>query len=33
MAKPKARKRVSLSDLKVRRGGATNVKGGAPGKK
>jgi len=33
MAKPSASKRVSLRDLKVRKGGATNVKGGAPGKK
>jgi hypothetical protein len=33
MAKPTARKRVSLRDLKVRNGGATDVKGGAPGKK
>jgi hypothetical protein len=33
MAKPTARKRVSLKDLKVRRGGATHVKGGAPGNK
>ena len=32
-AKAKVRKRVSLKDLKVRRGGATHVKGGAPGKK
>jgi hypothetical protein len=33
MARPKARKRISLRDLKVKKGGATNVKGGAPGKK
>ncbi len=33
MGKPSASKRVSLRDLKVRKGGATNVKGGAPGKK
>ena len=33
MAKPKAGKRVSLRDLKLRKGGTANVKGGAPGKK
>jgi hypothetical protein len=33
MAKPRGRKRVSLRDLKVRKGGTTNAKGGAPEKK
>jgi hypothetical protein len=33
MAKPTASKPISLRDLKVRKGGASNVKGGAPGKK
>jgi hypothetical protein len=33
MAKPKPKRRISLRDLKVKKGGATNVKGGAPGKK
>jgi len=33
MAKHTARKRVSVKDLKVRKGGSANVKGGAPGKK
>jgi hypothetical protein len=32
-AKPKAKKRVRLSDLKVRKGGSANIRGGAPGKK
>ena len=33
MAKATARRRISLRDLKVKKGGATNVKGGAPGRK
>jgi hypothetical protein len=33
MAKPRGRMRVSLRDLKVRKGGTTNAKGAAPGKK
>ena len=33
MAKHTAKKRISMRDLKVRKGGATTVKGGAPGKK
>jgi hypothetical protein len=33
MAKPKAKKRVRLKDLKVRKGGSANIRGGAPGKK
>lgn len=33
MAKATAKRRISLRDLKVKKGGATNVKGGAPGKK
>ncbi len=32
MAKPKAKKQVRLRDLKVRKGGAAHVKGGAPKK-
>jgi hypothetical protein len=32
MAKPKAKKRVKLRDLKVRKGGAAHVTGGAPKK-
>jgi hypothetical protein len=31
--KSKAKKRVKLRDLKVRKGGSASVKGGAPGKK